>query len=445
MTIDNKTHYNTNGGHSTHSFIESRFTFIIALCLYKAILDFAYVQLVSEVYAYEGFSLSVDALKLSEAWVIVIFIGLILQSAPVKPSKYLSGFAFLIYIVPLLSFYSLSDAERWVTYLVLLQYLIMMSVTAGRSFAIKLVANGRFGCIFLCCILCVIATAWLVITVGLSSFSLSLDGVYDTRFEVNETAYTGIMGYILVWSTNIAGVLLLLVAVQQRRIMLSTLLFALFILWFGLATHKSILFYPLLCLAVFYTVKRTTALSLIAFALGVVGVLAIVSSEYLNNLFIGGTILRRVFFVPAHHTYVYFEFFQNESFVFWSDSLLSWSMANPYGESTALVIGDVINSRYSLGIPELWANNTFFSTGYMHAGLFGLCFYGVIAGIVLKVLDSILRRGVPLHFITAMCIVPFFNLVTSSDLFTALFTHGLGLVILFLFLYGGVRRGEHEF
>ena len=95
-----------------------------------------------------------------------------------------------------------------------------------------------------------------------------------------------------------------------------------------------------------------------------------------------------------------------------------------YDQNINLVIG-----RH-LGQEDLWANVSFFATGFMHAGVFGVLFYGVICGLLLSVLDYAFRVGVPMWIVIGLTIVPFHNLFTSSDLGVAVFTHGLGIAII---------------
>jgi len=79
-------------------------------------------------------------------------------------------------------------------------------------------------------------------------------------------------------------------------------------------------------------------------------------------------------------------------------------------------------------------NNSFLSTGYMHAGLLGVVIYGVLVGLLFRVVDSLSHHGPPTWMCIAAVIVPMHSLLTSADFFTAMLTHGVGASLLLLFL-----------
>ena len=94
-----------------------------------------------------------------------------------------------------------------------------------------------------------------------------------------------------------------------------------------------------------------------------------------------------------------------------------------------------------MGDNTMVANNSYMSTGFMHAGLFGIIFYNFIVVYILKLIDMKFDKNnnnkdfksykVLLAFIS----LPIFQLFTSSDLFTTLLTHGLGISILIYSFY----------
>ena len=67
-------------------------------------------------------------------------------------------------------------------------------------------------------------------------------------------------------------------------------------------------------------------------------------------------------------------------------------------------------------------------------GLLGVVIYGLLAGALLKLVDSLVTRVVPLWMALSVVIVPIFMLFTSADLMTTLLTHGLGFAVFMLYL-----------
>ena len=60
--------------------------------------------------------------------------------------------------------------------------------------------------------------------------------------------------------------------------------------------------------------------------------------------------------------------------------------------------------------------------------------YGIVGGLVLRVLDTVARGGVPLWVALSAIVIPARSLVLSADLPTALLTHGVGLGVLIIWL-----------
>jgi hypothetical protein len=147
----------------------------------------------------------------------------------------------------------------------------------------------------------------------------------------------------------------------------------------------------------------------------------------LDQLLLGSLFIRRVYFVPSYLTFVYYDFFSNNDFIYWSNSFGAAFSDYSYSISPAKVIGEYIDT-------EANANNSFLSTGYMHAGIAGIGLYGVIIGFLFRVIDSIAASGVPPWVAISILIVPSQSMLISADLPTSLLTHGFGVAVLILFL-----------
>ena len=146
--------------------------------------------------------------------------------------------------------------------------------------------------------------------------------------------------------------------------------------------------------------------------------------------------IRRVFFVPAQLSFDYFEFFNKNELVLWSNSILSNVKNYPYQLSIPKLIGEYNGSGSS-------ANNGFISSGFSHWGYYGVIFYSLLFGLILRILDYASYYGLPIWFVLAMTITPLRDALISSDLFTTLLTHGL-LVALFLLLLSIEKKVPHE-
>ncbi len=412
--------------------LESRWSFYIAGILFRLVLEFSYIDFVHPLYEYAGFGLTPDSTKYLESWMMYLAMLACLPAQAHRPSDYLICVCFFAYMAPLLVFYSYASPARWILYGVAMQYTIIGLLRASRHrLALAPPKHGPKIAWVLCIGTIVGATVWMLTSAGLSNFNLDLDAVYEFREDANNTIYSGLPGYAVVWATTVAGPFLLMIALRDRRRLLTLGVLTLHIFWFGVSSHKSVLFYPALVISLYTLFKHSRAMSLIPIGMGLALGISLAAYHITESLFLGGMFIRRVFFVPSFLTFTYFDYFNTHSFVYWSNSLLSWLIPYPYDESVALVIGNHLND------PTLWANNSFFSASYMHAGVLGITIYGLAAGLLMKALDSLTGKGdkgVPLWIVLSVVIVPFNTLFTSADLTTTLLTHGLGFGMLIMYL-----------
>ena len=127
--------------------------------------------------------------------------------------------------------------------------------------------------------------------------------------------------------------------------------------------------------------------------------------------------------------------FRSNPNVYWSNSVLSSFLNYPYDISLTRVIGR------SLGEENMSANNGFISSGYAHAGLYGVFLYSLIIGIILRFINDVTYKSIPLWFAVALTIIPLKKLLTSSDLLVTMLTHGF-IVAIIIILFVRLRRNR---
>lgn len=226
----------------------------------------------------------------------------------------------------------------------------------------------------------------------------------------------------------------LVLSILHRQVF-AALVFALCsVLIFGLTAHKSPLFYPLLVLGVYLASSRKQLALLLGVA--VVALLGLsladfwMARHYDDEVYgwTGKLVMRRVFFLPAQLNFMYYDFFSRNEWVWFSNSKLTLGLANyPYDLPVTHLIGREYFDSESMG-----ANTGWFGSGYMQAGFAGVLLYAAVIAAVFCYVDECARRSGKQALMTAAVVVPLFALLTSSDLLTAFFTHGLYLNLLVL-------------
>ena len=143
-----------------------------------------------------------------------------------------------------------------------------------------------------------------------------------------------------------------------------------------------------------------------------------------------------MFFDPATNNILYFEFFSQNEFLFFSNTFLKGLVEYPYD----LHVFDMISFERT-GHMEVNPNTGVLGTGYMQLGFAGLFLYAVLVGLLAALIEGFsknLRPVIPV----AVAGPTFFLMLTSTDLSTALLTGGLALAILLLMLLpAGNRSG----
>ncbi len=408
-----------------------RLVFVLCILLLWISLNLSYYFVISPLYAYSGFTFNPDIHKLIESLFITIFIAWILPWKIRKPSDFMINILFTMPVLPTLSLYWLRGENRLYTYMLIISFMVVR-VVVKMTPEIKLLRIKRgikVGWI-VSLIFTITILGYLIYRGGLRYFNLNLLKVYDFRRKVGAVINVGIFGYLNTWVFKLFNPVLISWSLYKRRYTLFVFFTCLQVVFFGISSHKSVLFYPLLIIALFVLLQKYQTMNVFFLtlfgAIGLTVILAIVFKQVVP----ASLLIRRVFFVPARLNYAYYDFFSQEGFVYMSNSVLSSFINYPFAYPPPQMI-----SVYLQGHPYTWMNNGFLATSYMHFGFCGMIAYSFIVGLLLGIVDSLSKNRLPLWFSTSLVIVPFFSLFTSADLTTALLTHSLGpsLIILWLF------------
>jgi hypothetical protein len=416
-----------------YRFMESKATFGLAVILFRFILEAGYLYFVHTLYNYSGFILEFSALKFVESWILLVGLLFFAPCKLNKPSDFFIIIFLLGLIVPLLSLYALADQSRSTVYTVLMGYMIIDVLRKGRQIKLPLIKNGLYLSLGLALAGTILVTAWFFLSGGVANFNLDLTKVYEFRRLTGEMIHVGYMGYINSWATKIFGPFLLAYGLLKRNYALAAFVICLHVFWYGVTAHKSVLFYPLIIVFLWFYFQRTKALSLLP-----VGYVAVLISSLscfflFDYVLLASLFIRRVFYVIGLLTFDYYNFFRMNEYVYWSNSITSSIIDYPYEVKPPLLIGMFRGTTAH-------ANNSFIATGYMHAGIVGVIFYSIIVGFLFKIADSIVSKNVPVWFITALMAIPMRSLLLSADLPTALLTQGVAMAMILAFL---ARSGDH--
>ncbi|MFL2487563.1 MAG: hypothetical protein ACJ0G2_04585 [Gammaproteobacteria bacterium] len=384
----------------------------------------------SEVYAYEGFIVDFSLNKYIFSWVFYIFACIITPKNFIRISDYFVVLAVTALIAPLATLVGIGNYSVYplfVTVASILLIVLIIRFLGNVKFSFPIIRNGRSIAVYSSTALVGLVVALLLVTGAAFNLNFDLSLVYEFRSTNAELSSFGIFAYINNWVYQVINVFLISYFLLKRRWALFVFFCCLQIFFFGVSAHKSVLFYPLLIVSIWYYLQLNRSLIVVPVLFSGVIIFSFITYIIFSDIFVSALFIRRVFFIPAMLTINYFDFFSNNPFIYWSNSVLSSFIDYPYAERMTILIGQYRGTEAS-------ANNGYISSGYAHAGVLGVFLYSLILGVIMSILNSMTRNTDYLWFYLALVIVPIRAVVISSDLFTSLLTHGLLISILLIFL-----------
>jgi hypothetical protein len=404
-----------------------RASFLVMHMVAFLILLAGYEQYVSTIYASEGFAWHPDDDKWPVAMACVFLLSLLTPVRSDRASSLFFQMVLMLVLLPMLVLFYAEDqpgsfvAQVVAAYVLTIALRRIMPVGPPRRLS---VSPHRLRRIFFIAALAYIAL--IVLMGGGKYLNFDLTRVYEVRADAASNL-PGIFGYISPVIGKVVVPIALVLSILYKKYTTAFAFLVCSVLIFALTAHKAPLFYPLLILGVYFASARKHVA--LVFAAGMVMMLLVSMADFWIAQthegefwgWIGKLVMRRVFFLPSQLNYMYYDFFINHDYVLFSNSKITFGLVDyPYDLPVTHVIGREYFDNESMG-----ANTGWFGSGYMQAGFAGLLLYGAVVAGVFKYVDVCAQRSGNLALSTAAVVVPMFALITSSDLLTTFFTHGL--------------------
>jgi hypothetical protein len=269
-------------------------------------------------------------------------------------------------------------------------------------------------------------------TVGIASFSLNLSKVYEYRADL--TKELGPINYLRILLQNVFIPLMVITAMRYKRKFL--LLFAILVgvILFGLTSHKSALFIPLFITFLYYFIKNYHNPQIIIQSFLIFFILFFWAlAHYEDELsMLASLLIHRLIIIPAQINFWYYEFFTNNSFIFWGESKIGLGLIDyKYSEPSIFLVGNHYLSSTSGNM--ISANTGWIGSGYMNAGYIGIFLYSLVISTILMLIDGFSKKF-GLESTICLFSLPLITLFQSADLPNAIFSHGLLYTFLLIFL-----------
>ena len=411
--------------------IKRRVLVLISLCVFRVCLDFMYLEFIIPYYEYSGFDLSNNLFNYNTSWVLLLLYSFFVSAEVKKPTDYFFMIAATSVVIPITSLYGLANREIAPVLTTIFCFIIMFYIVRIKlpiSINSTNFKNGKVLANRLSWIFIFILIGWYFVSGAVVYFNINFKKVYDFRVLSADLVNVGVMSYITSWVYNVFSLYALAYALLKRNYWIVLTLILIQTFFYGVSAHKSVFFSPFLVIGVWWYLRRFTTLLVIPLSFSFILVTVYFISIITDDIFLSSMFIRRVFFVPAELTFRYFSFFSDNQFVYWSNSILSYFIEYPYNVNVALLIGGYGGSE------ETAANNGLVSTGYAHFGYFGILIYTIFFSFILKLVNYVAEKNIPIWFVLALTITPLRTAIISSDLPTNLLTHGLIIAIILLII-----------
>lgn len=413
--------------------ISSIFLLYFWLVSFKLALEASYAFVMVENFTYVGYSLDFDFLRYISSWFLYCIFFFYVRADFSVVMDYLSITAVVGLVCPLLVLYGLDYSRPFYTVFVSIISLIVVfhsySFFISKSFSSRVprLKYGRNIAIVISSVFVVYLFVWYPLS-GVT-YNLSFADVYEYRRKNNALSDFGLLAYLNFWVLKIFSVFVLAYFLLKRRYILSSLMVFVFVSYYAANTHKSVLFTPFLVIGIWFYFSKYSKIYFFPMAMFFIVSLSIFTYFYLGDVWLSALFPNRVFLIPAHLTFSYFDFFSSGNYLFFSNSLLSAYFEYPYDMPLSYLIGA------HAGNPGAAANNGYISSGFAQGGVIVCLVYSVLVGFLLSFIDRpILLGQIPAWFVLALFVVPMRDFLINMDLLTTILTGGMFWAVILIYL-----------
>lgn len=390
-------------------------------------LAYCYTEIIYPAYWHYRFELGVNLSRVAVGLMLIIGPALLLPTQTVKPSDIFLHLLFLFPLLPMIVIYAVGAGDF---NLVLWSYFGLVFVFFFNRVPVNYkqlaIFNVETVAVF-AAVLTVIIILLLAYYLGFNSLSFDVTNLYLQRAKIDESLPL-FFGYLTFLVTKVLLPLLLAFALLTNKNRILTIGFSLIaaLLMFGYTYHRTPLAVPFAIAAIYFITQSRYGLAVLLSGFTMLVLFALATDQVTIGAIVR-EVIYRLYFVPALTNFAYYDFFQSNPFVFFSDSKLSLGQLKyPYSQSVPFLIGPYVGHIGS------HVNTGWLGSGYMQAGGVGILFYGALIGMLFRLIDKIAQNLNNLQLVVCTTFLPIFWIFMSSDLPSVLLTHGLGVALLLL-------------
>lgn len=411
------------------SFKKSHLTIFISIFLYKTFLHIAYVGFVYKKFEYMGFTYDFNPYKYFFSIILLLCAFISLPKNKDRPSHIFLQLHLIIMMIPMLViYYTMNKSTMFVSVSFVVFILQCISSEHLPILKIKKIKNSKLLLHLIISSLSIFVYISMLRANGLPSISsLNILSVYDFRSDVK---YPFLMSYLVNWQAKVINPFLITTFYLKKEKTKTTIAIIMQVIIYMITGHKAYLFIPIAILIIIKFINKVDFLRSISngalFSTITLYMIHVISkSILLPSLF-----LRRFLLLPAYIKFLYYDFFSNNEYLYFSAGFIGKILNKeyPYHLPPAFLIGDIFFND-----PQSGANTGYLADAYANMGIIGMFIIGVLFAIVLKIIDSLgMKIGKEITIGLSLFLILSLN---DSAFLTTLLTGGLMFLIFVLFLY----------
>lgn len=428
----------TSSSHADSAYAGERMKYVLSLLLFRIVLDVSYVFYLSP--NFEWHILMPMPIQFTIDRYLLSYVFLLLPAFIISHDKRdFSGIFFLIAMmfiyIPMTSVFGIDSGRPIIGMIAaLIAVITALFFSKLEIFQMRLpkVRYGASASVILSLIFIAYFVAFTVVTRATENISLDLTQIYTFRQINADILDQGIFSYLNLWAQKVFNPLLFAIGLYKKNKFLIFITLTIQLYFFAVTQHRVHLAIPILIYMIMQLyIRRLSIAGLVSSASVVLLAVLFVSMVYDFDQLPAITI-RRAFFVAGSATFEWISYFSDQPKVYWTDNFLSGSVFSQYNEeSLPHYVGYYISAGRAVSF-----NVGIIGAGFAQAGLLGVFLYAAVLGLIVQLVNAMIRNGLPTFMAAALLAQPIRAAWADNDLFSALLSHGILIGLFVLWLYG---------
>ncbi|MUH96728.1 hypothetical protein GNP63_09205 [Aliivibrio fischeri] len=402
----------------------SIFIFLSVIFIY-ILSCFSYSELISVSYSYMGFENNFSSFKFILSTALVVLTGIYISIMNDEFNRFISLMLYLFVTVPNAVIFIFMDETElifiWSMLTIPLTVFFMSILPVFKVHKIKDKNKKNILWVFILILIVPVVYAY-GFKVNFNAFLLK--DIYEIRLNARgENNVFSVYSYFIL--AKVVCPMALVYSLQQKDKILGIVSLSILAYLFMSTGHKSV-YFSIFVVAIFSLGKCTIKNKVSMLILG--SLFLLITSRLLTYFYdfdiFESLFVRRLFYIPALLNIYFFEYFDDKS-LYYSGSFMSWILDYPLDRVPAREIGYVY-----FGSEDMSANNGFISDGFANLGHFGVLLTLFITSWCYKFYKS---YNVSVRYIGLIFLM--FYAFQGSSISTALITHGVLLLLIFISIF----------